>query len=121
MCPIQRATAVEKLFPPGVIAFEIRGVASPDDLFPSERECVARAVERRVREFAAGRLCARAGLMALGLEPTRQITRAEAHNVLREDRHITETEFIHVGGLKVHPDCRAPLVCIRQWLTKSRS
>lgn len=67
---IQRASAVEKLFPPGVIAFEIRGVASADDLFPSERECVARSVEKRVREFAAGRLCARAGLTELGLKPT---------------------------------------------------
>ena len=67
---MQRAVAVEQLFPPGVIAFEFRGVASADDLFPSERECVARSVEKRVKEFAAGRLCARAGLTELGLEPT---------------------------------------------------
>lgn len=66
----QRAVSVEKLFPPGVIAYEFRGVASADDLFPSERACVARSVEQRVREFAAGRLCARAGLAELGLNPT---------------------------------------------------
>lgn len=68
MSQVQRATAVEKLFPPGVIAFEIRGTALPDDLFPSERECVARSVDKRVSEFAAGRLCARAGLTELGLK-----------------------------------------------------
>lgn len=64
----RRSAAVEKLFPPGVIAFEFCGVASPADLLPSERECVAYAVEKRVREFAAGRLCARAALSALGHE-----------------------------------------------------
>jgi 4'-phosphopantetheinyl transferase EntD len=68
--PVQRSARVEALFPPGAIAFELRGGASADELFPAEREHVARAVEKRVREFAAGRLCARAGLMALGLEPT---------------------------------------------------
>lgn len=71
---IHRATAVEQLFPEGVVAFELRGSASPEDLFPSERECVAAAVERRVREFAAGRLCARAGLVALGLGPAPLLT-----------------------------------------------
>ena len=70
MSPVQRATAVENLFPSGAIAFEVRGVASPYDLFPSEREYVARSVESRVREFAAGRLCARAGLAELGFKPT---------------------------------------------------
>jgi 4'-phosphopantetheinyl transferase EntD len=74
---VQRAVAVEKLFPSGVIAFEIRGGASPDNLFPAERACVARAVEGRVREFAAGRLCARAGIAALGLEPAPLLSRQD--------------------------------------------
>lgn len=65
----QRSAAVEKLFVPGVVAFEFRGVASPGDLLPSEREGVAYAAEKRVREFAAGRLCARAALAALGHGP----------------------------------------------------
>jgi 4'-phosphopantetheinyl transferase EntD len=67
MTQAYRATAVERLFPPGAIAFEIRGGGSPDDLLPAERELVARSVEKRVREFSAGRACARAGLAALGL------------------------------------------------------
>jgi 4'-phosphopantetheinyl transferase EntD len=66
---VPRAPGVETLFPPGVVAHEIHGGTSPDGLFPAERECVARAVEKRVREFSAGRLCARAGLIALGFEP----------------------------------------------------
>jgi 4'-phosphopantetheinyl transferase EntD len=74
MTQVHRATVVEQLFPPGVIAFEIRGGGSPDDLFPAERELVARAVDKRVREFAAGRLCARAGMSALGLSAAPLLT-----------------------------------------------
>lgn len=70
MSRAKRSFDVENLFPPGVIAFEFHGPASPDDLLPAERECVAPAVEKRVREFAAGRLCARAGLRVLGFAPT---------------------------------------------------
>lgn len=65
----QRSAAVEALFPPGVVAFEFRGLASSSDLFPSERRCVSEAVEKRRGEFAAGRLCARAALAVLGYEP----------------------------------------------------
>jgi 4'-phosphopantetheinyl transferase EntD len=65
-----RAAAVENLFPAGVVAFEIHGEASPSDLLPAERTCVSKAVEKRVRQFAGGRLCARAGLAVLGIRPT---------------------------------------------------
>lgn len=64
----QRSAAVEALFPPGVVAFEFRGTASPSDLFPAELQCVSRAVEKRRGEFATGRLCARAALAVLGCE-----------------------------------------------------
>jgi len=70
MSPIQRAARVEGLFPPGVIAFETRIGGTPEDLFPIEREHVIRAVDTRVAEFAAGRMCARAAMAVLGLEPT---------------------------------------------------
>lgn len=62
----QRAVAVEALFPPGACAYELRGLASAEDLLPTERLCVSRAVEARVLEFAAGRVCARAAITALG-------------------------------------------------------
>lgn len=70
MIPVQRAYAIERLFPPGVIAFETRTTVPTELLLPAERECVAHAVDKRVREFAAGRVCARAGFAALGFEPT---------------------------------------------------
>jgi 4'-phosphopantetheinyl transferase EntD len=45
--------------------------ATPDcwtaPLHPSEAACVERAVDKRVREFAAGRSCARRALSALGV------------------------------------------------------
>ena len=61
----------------GVVAFEIRGGASPELLFPEERERMARAVEGRVREFAAGRACARAGLATLGFAPAPLLSGAD--------------------------------------------
>lgn len=67
--PARRNAAVEGLFPPGVVAFESRRNGPPDDLLPAEREYIAKAVPPRVREFAAGRRCARAALAALGFEP----------------------------------------------------
>ncbi|HKQ80667.1 MAG TPA: 4'-phosphopantetheinyl transferase superfamily protein [Steroidobacteraceae bacterium] len=67
---VQRAVTVEKLFPPGAVAFETRSRGSASDLLPTERECVARSMDKRVSEFAAGRLCAHAAFAALGIEPT---------------------------------------------------
>lgn len=64
----RQAPHIEALLPAGVVAFELYGGASPDHLFPVERECIARAVDGRRREFAAGRLCARAGLAELGFD-----------------------------------------------------
>jgi 4'-phosphopantetheinyl transferase EntD len=42
----------------------------PEDLFPEEQALVARATEKRRREFTTGRACARAALAALGLPAT---------------------------------------------------
>jgi 4'-phosphopantetheinyl transferase EntD len=62
----ERARHIEALLGPGTIAFELRGGASPERLFAVERDCISNVVVKRQREFAAGRLCARAGLSALG-------------------------------------------------------
>lgn len=70
MSRVQRADAVEKLFPSGVVAFETNTPGAVDDLLRSERECVVRCVDRRIKEFAAGRACARACLAEFGLEST---------------------------------------------------
>ncbi|MCA6104055.1 4'-phosphopantetheinyl transferase family protein [Bradyrhizobium australafricanum] len=60
------AELLGKLFPRpvGVAATSFNGANYP--LFPSEENAVAGAVEKRRREFAAGRYCARRALSQLG-------------------------------------------------------
>lgn len=56
-----------KLFPEGVVGAVLRQPGEPALLWPEERGYVAGAVPKRQREFAAGRLCARAALAAFGI------------------------------------------------------
>jgi len=63
---VELACRVAELFPPGVVAVQVRGTVSPQHLFKEEREFIARAVDKRAQEFSAGRRCARAALSALG-------------------------------------------------------
>ncbi|MBO0810344.1 MAG: 4'-phosphopantetheinyl transferase superfamily protein, partial [Actinobacteria bacterium] len=65
---------LERILPPQVAAAEQfagdeRGGGRGEVLFPGEQAAVARAVDRRRQEFAAGRACARAALAGLGLPP----------------------------------------------------
>jgi len=64
--PAQRSALVESLFPPGAAAAELRAPGDPALLDPEEALSVARAVPKRVGEFAAGRLCARSALARFG-------------------------------------------------------
>jgi 4'-phosphopantetheinyl transferase EntD len=57
------------LLPAGVAVAESFGDEPEADLYPEEAAAVARAVERRRREFAAVRACARRALAALGVPP----------------------------------------------------
>lgn len=57
-----------QLLPPGVAVFETRAPDTAPPLLPEERQHVANAVPKRVREFRAGRACARAALKQLGIE-----------------------------------------------------
>lgn len=66
----QYASSVSALFPPGVKAFETWGTVSPSVLLGTERESVALAAQKRQRDFAAGRICSRLGLTALGFDNT---------------------------------------------------
>jgi 4'-phosphopantetheinyl transferase EntD len=68
----QLAPLVMNLFPWGVVAMQTQAEVSGESLLPAERVSVGRAVEKRVREFAAGRLCARHAIKALdlGMEET---------------------------------------------------
>ena len=67
MCAsVNAAPDIEAMFAAGVVAFETRDEIAADVLLPEERACLARAVPKRMAEFAAGRLCARAALAQLG-------------------------------------------------------
>ncbi|MEY9928536.1 4'-phosphopantetheinyl transferase EntD [Catenulispora sp. GP43] len=57
---------IEEILPASVVSVETR--TDIDDLFPEEAELVARAVEKRRREFATARWCARKALADLGHE-----------------------------------------------------
>jgi 4'-phosphopantetheinyl transferase EntD len=58
-----------EIVPPEVAADEAFGDLPDAVLFPEEEAVVARAVDKRRREFAAARACARAGLARLGVQP----------------------------------------------------
>lgn len=55
------------LLPPGVSVAEAFGDETPSPLYPDEEELVGRAVDKRRREFATGRRCAREALAKLGV------------------------------------------------------
>lgn len=61
------APQVAALFPPGVVAAELRGEGDPALLSVGERQGVERFVPKRLKEFAAGRTCARLALQELGI------------------------------------------------------
>jgi len=58
---------VAGLFPAGVVAAELRGEASPAGLYDEELIDCRTFGERRIADFAAGRLCARRALAGLGV------------------------------------------------------
>lgn len=65
---IQPSGLIAGLFSRRVSAFETRGPVDAETLAAEEAEYVARAVPKRVGEFAAGRACARRGLRELGIK-----------------------------------------------------
>ncbi|MFC6088503.1 4'-phosphopantetheinyl transferase family protein [Saccharothrix lopnurensis] len=60
---------ITDLLAPPVSAFDVFGDPDGVVLFPEEEQHVARAVDKRRREFATGRHCARTALAALGFPP----------------------------------------------------
>jgi 4'-phosphopantetheinyl transferase EntD len=60
---------IERLVPDGVVVVATREDLLEVDLFPEEREAVARAVEKRRREYVTARACARQALEGLGVAP----------------------------------------------------
>ncbi|WP_169952313.1 4'-phosphopantetheinyl transferase [Microbispora sp. H11081] len=60
---------INEILPPWVASAESFGDAPEDSLFPEERPLIARAVDRRRREFVTGRHCARLALGRIGVPP----------------------------------------------------
>jgi len=65
--PAALAVEIAGLYPEGVVAAELRIPGDPALLYPEESVSIARAVQKRVQEFAAGRLCARRALAEIGI------------------------------------------------------
>ena len=63
---VNAAPHIAALFADGALAYQTHGTFGADSLLPQEQQYLTRAVPKRVREFAAGRACARAGLSQLG-------------------------------------------------------
>jgi len=61
---------LSKLFPAYVHLACMRVQDAPPDVLDAERSLIKKAVEKRRREFSAGRYCARQALKALGFEDT---------------------------------------------------
>jgi len=56
------------LFPDGVAAAELRSPGDATMLLPAEAAFIGNAVQKRVQEYAGGRLCARRALAEFGIE-----------------------------------------------------
>jgi enterobactin synthetase component D / holo-[acyl-carrier protein] synthase len=60
---------IEELLPPPVVAVESFVDPPEATLFPAEEAVIARAVDKRRREFTTARLCARTALARIGVPP----------------------------------------------------
>ena len=69
-------TVIPALFPANVVCVFADGSAE-HDLFPEEAEVVANSLEKRRREFAQGRGCAREALRMLGVDAVAILSRAD--------------------------------------------
>ena len=65
--PPDSAEALSSLFPSGVAVVQRRDPGDRADFLPAEVVYVAKAIAKRVNEFAAGRACARQALAAFGV------------------------------------------------------
>jgi 4'-phosphopantetheinyl transferase EntD len=67
--PLYGAGVLEQILPPGVVVVETFQDDPGVVLFPEEQAVIARAVDKRRREFTSGRVCAHAALARLGVPP----------------------------------------------------
>ena len=65
--PAQLSATLGGLFPAGAVVAELHGPGDTGLLLPLEARRLGKAVPKRAREFAAGRLCARRALAEFGI------------------------------------------------------
>ena len=65
--PAKLSTGLCELFPPGARVAEMRAGGDPSALLAEEMRHLGASVDKRKREFAAGRLCARRLLAEFGI------------------------------------------------------
>ena len=70
MYSAHHACALAQLLPETVSCATTHDGVAPEPLFPGEEQSVEGALERRQREFAIGRMCARRAMSGLGVAPT---------------------------------------------------
>jgi 4'-phosphopantetheinyl transferase EntD len=76
-----RSDPLEGILPQFCYAAELYGEGDSCWLTEDERKCIAKAVPKRMKEFAAGRACARRALLELGLEGASIATRPDRQPV----------------------------------------
>lgn len=79
--PARLSAAASGLFPPGVIVADLEEDGDAALLHPEERQQLGRAVPKRVREFSAGRTCARRALAEFGVRDAALPTGADRRPV----------------------------------------
>jgi 4'-phosphopantetheinyl transferase EntD len=67
---LEGTALLERIVPAGVVTSEAFDDSHDIVLFPAEAEIVSRSVDKRRREFATARWCAREALAGLGLPPS---------------------------------------------------
>jgi 4'-phosphopantetheinyl transferase EntD len=97
--PAVLCDAVRELFPDGAVAAELREPGDPALLLPAEADCLTSgAVQKRRREFAAGRLCARRAMGEVGIHDF-ALRAAQDRQPLWPDSLVGS--ITHTGGLCV--------------------
>jgi 4'-phosphopantetheinyl transferase EntD len=94
--PAVLSADIRTLFPDGVAAAELRVPGDVSLLLPAEAAGLGRAVQKRVEEFAAGRLCARRALAQFGIEDFALLVRSDRQPAWPESMVGSIT---HTGGL----------------------
>ena len=110
---------IERILPAVVSSAEAFSDPPDSMVFPAEEALLARAVERRRREFATARACARSALAALGVRPGADPARATA--APRSGRRASSAASPTAPGYRAAAVARASDVLDASGWTPSRT